>query len=105
MRHTLHVLRVKNVVSKEQVFVVCIDLPAIKTCILVEIDLKVYIFAHKVGFTGPKVYFFIFHCLLDRMHKSGGYAEILMVTRTLRVSPGQCFLSNAGFPFSCLTEL
>ena len=62
MRLASHVLHVKNVVFKGQVFVVWIDLPAIKTCILVEIDLQVYIFAHKVGFTGPKVYFF--HILL-----------------------------------------
>ena len=48
-------LRVKNVVSKGQVFVVWIDLPAIETCILVEIDLQVDIFARKVGFTGPDV--------------------------------------------------
>ena len=51
-------LRVKNVAFEVQVFVVWIDLPAIETCILVEIDLQVYIFARKVGFTGPKVYFF-----------------------------------------------
>ena len=44
---------------KGQVFVVWIDLPAIETCILVEIDLQVYIFARKVGLTGPKVYFHI----------------------------------------------
>ena len=30
----------------------------IDTCILVEIDLQVYTFSRKVGFTGPKVYFF-----------------------------------------------
>ena len=51
-------LRVKKVVFKEQVFVVWIDLPAVETFILVKIDLQVYIFARKVGFTGPKVYFF-----------------------------------------------
>ena len=37
-------LRVKNVVFKGQGFVIWIDLPAIDTCILVEIDLQVYIF-------------------------------------------------------------
>ena len=51
MRLASHVLRVKNVeMFKGQVFVVWIDLPAIKTCILVEIDLQVYISARKVGF-------------------------------------------------------
>ena len=51
-------LRVKNVVFKGQGFVVWIDLPEIDTCILVQIDLQVYIFSRKVGFTGPKVHFF-----------------------------------------------
>ena len=49
----------KECCLKGQVFVVWIDLPAIETCILVEIDLQVYIFARKVGLTGPKVYFHI----------------------------------------------
>lgn len=57
-RLALHVLRLKNVVLKGQVFVIWIGLPAIETCILVEIDLQVYIFACNVGFTGSKVYFF-----------------------------------------------
>ena len=57
-RLTSHVLCVKNVIFKGQVFVVWIDLPTIETRILVEIDLQVYNFAYKVGFTGPKVYFF-----------------------------------------------
>ena len=90
MRLASHVLRVKNVVFKGQGFVVWINLPEIDTCILVEIDLQVYIFSRKVGFTGPKVYFFfIFCCMLDGTSKSRGDAEILMVTRTLRVSPRQ----------------
>ena len=58
MRLASHVLCVKNVVFKGQVFVVWIDLPAIESFILVEIDLQLYIFSRKVGFTGPKVYFF-----------------------------------------------
>ena len=41
MRLALQVLCVKNVVFKGQVFIVWINLPAIKTCILVEIDLQV----------------------------------------------------------------
>ena len=49
----------KECCLKGQVFVVWIDLSAIETCILVEIDLQVYIFARKVGLTGPKVYFHI----------------------------------------------
>lgn len=57
-RLALHVLRLKNVVLKGQVFVIWIGLPAIETCILVEIDLQVYIFACNVGFTGSKVCFF-----------------------------------------------
>ena len=40
MRLASHVLHVKNVVFKEQVFVVWIDL-AIETCILLEIDLQI----------------------------------------------------------------
>ena len=61
MRLASHVLRVKNVeMFKGQVFVVWIDLPAIKTCIQVEIDLQVYISARKVGFTG----YIFFHILL-----------------------------------------
>ena len=44
MRLASHVLRVKNVVFKGQGFVVWIALPDIDTCILVEIDLQVYIF-------------------------------------------------------------
>ena len=59
MRLASHVLRVKNVVFKEQVFVVWIDLPAIETCILVEIDLQVYIFARKkVDLLGQRYAFF-----------------------------------------------
>ena len=66
-------LRVKNVVFKRQVFVVWIDLPAIETCILVEIDLQVYIFARKVGLTGPKVYFFSYFavCSMGRVSHAG----------------------------------
>ena len=83
MRLASHGFRAKNVVFKGQVFVVWIDLPAIETCILVEIDLQVYIIASKVGFTGPKVYFF--HIL-----PFAGWDEgILVVTRTFRVSPRQ----------------
>ena len=59
MRLASHVLHVKNVVFKRQVFVVWIDHPAIETCILVEIDLQVYIFARKVGFTGQRYTFHI----------------------------------------------
>ena len=51
-------LRAKNVVFKGQGFVVWIDLPEIDTCILVQINLQVYTFSRKVGFTGPKVHFF-----------------------------------------------
>ena len=46
-----------------QLFVVWIDLPMIETCTLVEIDLRAYIFARKVGFTGPKVYFFSYFAI------------------------------------------
>ena len=62
-------LRMKNVVFKGQVFVAWIDLPAIKTCILVDIDLQVSIFAHKVGFTEPKVYLFSYFavCSMGRV--------------------------------------
>ena len=60
MRLASHVLHVKNVVFKRQVFVVWIDHPAIETCILVEIDLQVYIFARKVGFTGQRYTFSYF---------------------------------------------
>ena len=52
MRLASHVLCVKNVVFKGHIFVVWIAIPAIATCILVEIDLQVYIFARKIGFTG-----------------------------------------------------
>ena len=64
-----HVLHVKNVVFTGHVFVVWINLPAIETCILVEIDLQVYISARKVGFTGPKVYFFSYFvvCIYDKV--------------------------------------
>lgn len=75
MRLASHVLRVKNVVFKGQIFVVWIDLPAIETRILVEIGLQVYIFAHKVGFTVPKEYFFIFCRFLDETRKSRGNAN------------------------------
>ena len=66
-------LRVKNVVFKQQVFVVWVDLPAIETCNIVEIDLQVYIFARKVGFTGPKVYFFSYFvvCSMGRVSHLG----------------------------------
>ena len=70
MRLALHVLCVKNVVFKGQVFVVWIDLFAIETCILVEIDLQVYIFARKDGFTGPKVYFFSYFVVCSMGHVS-----------------------------------
>ena len=98
----------KECCLKGQVFVVWIDLSAIETCILVEIDLQVYIFARKVGLTGLR-YTFIFCCLLDETHKSPGDGEILMVTQTLRVSPRQrnsfaFFLSNARVTIF-LTEL
>ena len=85
MRLASHVLCVKNVVFKGQVFVVWIAIPAIETCILVKIDLQIYIFACKIGFTGPKVYFFSCR-FLDGMRKSRGDAEILVMTQTLRVS-------------------
>ena len=103
MRLASHVLCVKNVVFKGQVFVVWIDLPAIETCILVEIDLQVYIFGHKVGFTGPKVYFFSYFavCLMGRV----SHVEM----RTLRVSPGNTICSHfslAMLEYQCfLTEL
>ena len=50
-----------------------IDLPRIETCILVEIDLRVYIFSRKVGFTGPKVYFFSYFavCCMGRISHVG----------------------------------
>ena len=66
-------LCVKNVVFKGQGFVVWIDLPEIHTCILVEIDLQVYIFSRKVGFTGPKVYFFSYFavCWMGRVSHVG----------------------------------
>jgi len=45
----------------------------IETCILVEIDLEVYIFARKVGFTGSKVCFFSYFavCSMGREVKWG----------------------------------
>ena len=72
MRLASHVLRVKNV-FKEQLFVVCIDLPAIETCSLVEIGLQVYIFARTVGFTGPNLYFFSYFavCWIGRVSHVG----------------------------------
>ena len=63
-------LRVKNVVFIGQVFVVWIAFPAIATCILVEIDLQVYIFARKVGFTGPNVYFLPYFVVCSMGHIS-----------------------------------
>ena len=51
-------LRVKNVVFKGQVFVVSIDLLAIETCILVEIDLQVLFFLVKLDLLGQKYTFF-----------------------------------------------
>ena len=94
MRLASHVLCMKNVVFKGQVFVVWIDLPAIETCILVEIDLQVYIFGHKVGFTGPKVYFFIFCRLLDGARKSRGDANFACFSWQHNLFA--FFLSNAG---------
>ena len=80
----------KNVVFEGQIFVGSIDLPAIETCFLVKIDLQVDIFVRKFAFTGPKVnFFFIFCRLLDKTRKSRGDAAMLVVTRTLRVSPRQ----------------
>ena len=66
-------LCVKNVVFKGQGFVVWIDLPAIDTCILVEIDLQVYIVSRKAGFTRPKVYFFPYFavCWMGRVSQVG----------------------------------
>ena len=73
MRLASHVLCVKNVVFKGQGFVVWIDLPAIDTCILVEIDLQVYIVSRKAGFTRPKVYFFPYFavCWMGRVSQVG----------------------------------
>ena len=109
MRLASHVLRVKNVVFIGQVFVVWIDFPPITTCILVEIDLQVYIFARKIGFTGPKVYFFSCR-FLDGMCKSRRDAEILVVMQTLLVplSNAICshfFLSDTGVTIFFLTNL
>ena len=89
MRLASHVLRVKNVVFIGQVFVVWIDFPPIATCILVEIDLQVYIFARKVGCTGPKVYFFSYFVVCLMGHLSHVGTRRFVVTRTLRVSPRQ----------------
>ena len=112
MRLALHVVRVKNVVFKGQVFVVWIDLPAIKTCILVEIDLQVYIFARKVRFTGPKVYFFSYFvvCSMGRVSHVGTrrfswWCELCMFLLGNAIR-SHFFPSNAGVTiFFFLTEL
>ena len=70
MKLASHVFRVKNVVFIGQAFLVWIDFPAIATCILVEIGLQVYIFARKVRFTGPKVYFFSYFVVCSMGHVS-----------------------------------
>ena len=83
-------LRVKNVVFKGQGFVIWIDLPAIDTCILVEIDLQVYIFlSYSLIYWAKRILLFIFCRMLDGTRESRGDAEILMATRTFRVSPRQ----------------
>ena len=95
-------LRVKNVVFKGQVFVVWIDIPAIETCILVEIDLQVYIFARKVGFTGPKVYLFSYFavCWMGRVDHVGtrrfSWRRELCVFLLGNAIRSHFFLSNAG---------
>ena len=68
-----HVLCMKTFVFKMLEFVVWISLLAIETCILVEIDLQVYICVPKVWFIGPKVYFFSHFavCLMGRVSHVG----------------------------------
>ena len=102
MRLASHVLRVKNVVFKGQVFVVWIDIPAIETCILVEIDLQVCIFARKVGFTGPKVYLFSYFavCWMGRVDHVGtrrfSWRRELCVFLLGNAIRSHFFLRNAG---------
>ena len=104
-------LRVKNVVFKGQVFVVWIDISAIETCILVEIDLQVYIFARKVGFTGPKVYLFSYFavCWMGRVDHVGtrrfSWRRELCVFLLGNAIRSHFFLSNAGVTIFFLTEL
>ena len=80
-------------------------------CILVEIELQVYICVPKVRFIGPTVsFFFIFCDLLDGTRKSRGDAKLYVVTRTLRGTARQrnsfeFFLSNASITIFFLTEL
>ena len=95
MRLASGVLRVKNVVFKEQVFVVWIDLPAIETCILVEIDLQVYFFARKVGFTGLEVFFFSYFAVRwkGRVSHEGRELRVFLLGNPIR---SHFFHSNAG---------
>ena len=54
-----------------------------KTCILVEIDLQVYICVPKARFIWPKgIHFFTFCDLLDGTRKSRGNVKIQVGTRT-----------------------
>ena len=96
----------------ENVGICRLDLPfAMKTCILVEIDLQVYICVPKALFMWPKgIHFFTFCDLLDGTRKSHGDAKIQVGTRTLHGSPRQLnyfdiSLTNGRISFLVLTSM